>query len=136
VGIRLAPGTYIVTTGVAAQQAYTAWTQWAWRENISSAWVGGSEVALVGNGTAAQSDTGALILRVDDKATTFSLQLKQQATTALGILFKLIGRRDDWQVQQVPEEQQLVWLHFAIPRRARRPLPRQPRRPPAVPPQA
>jgi hypothetical protein len=80
VGIRLAPGTYILTTAIAAQQAYTAWTQWAWRENVSNAWVVGSEIALVGNGTAAQSDTGALIIRVDDNATTFSLQLKEQAT--------------------------------------------------------
>lgn len=80
VGIRLAPGTYILTTGIAAKQAYTAWTQWAWQENVSKAWVGGSEVALVGNGTDAQSDTGALIIRVDDSPTTFSLQLKQQAT--------------------------------------------------------
>jgi len=79
-GIRLSPGTYIITTAISTQQAYTAWTMWAWKEITTGAWVGGSEIALVGNGPGTQAETGALILRVDEAPTAFALQLKEQAT--------------------------------------------------------
>jgi hypothetical protein len=82
-GIRLAKGTYIMTTAISAQQSYSAWTLWSWREVLGSGaagdWVAGSEVALPNNGSNVQSDAAALIMRVDSP-TLFSLELLDQAT--------------------------------------------------------
>jgi hypothetical protein len=80
-GIRLAVGTYIITTAITVQQSYTAWTQWAWRETASNVWVDGSEIAVVtgGDSNSAQTESGALLMRVDSGSSIFSLQLKQQA---------------------------------------------------------
>jgi hypothetical protein len=91
-GIRLAPGTYIITTAISAQQAYTAWTRWAWKETVSGSWVGGSEIALIGNGTGTQAETGALIVRVDEAATTFALQLFEQEAITGGPPTILAGK--------------------------------------------